>query len=93
MRLRYNRGAISDLDAILAYLSELDPRVAARQISKFEAAARLIAQYPYIGKETGREALRLHVVGQYLMLYEVAADVVTVHYIRHGARKQPWDTD
>jgi hypothetical protein len=31
------------------------------------------------------------VIGNYLMAYEVGAEFITIHYVRHGARQQPWD--
>jgi toxin ParE1/3/4 len=91
MKVRYNRGAASDLDDILAYLKTYSPRAAARQLEKFEQAVRVIAEYPYVGAETGRQSFRRHVVGQYLMVYQVEPDVITIHYVRHGARKRPWE--
>jgi toxin ParE1/3/4 len=93
VRVRYNRGAASDLSEILDYLSRHSPVAASNQLDKFENTTRLIGKFPFIGKETKRPNLRQVVVGDYLMVYEVGADVVTIHYVRHGSRKRPWQTE
>jgi toxin ParE1/3/4 len=93
VRVRYNRGAAADLSEILDYLSRHNPVAASSQLAKFENTVRLIGKFPLIGKETKRPNLRQVVVGDYLMVYEIGADVLTIHYVRHGSRKRPWQTE
>lgn len=91
MRVRYNRGALVDIDEILTYIAGHNPVAAAAQLAKFEAAERLISRNPEIGKQTMRQNLRRIVVGNYLVVYEMAASEIIVHFIRHGARRRPWE--
>ena len=93
MRVRYNRGARADLDEILAYISERNPAAAARLLERFLATERLISRFPEIGTKTTRRNLRRMVIGNYIMAYEVEIDVVSIHYIRHSARKRPWENE
>jgi plasmid stabilization system protein ParE len=93
MKVRYNRGALFDLNEILNYIAERNPAAAAGQLAKFEAAARLIGRNPEIGQLTLREGLRRIVVGRYLMVYEIGAAEITIHYVRHGARQRPWENE
>ena len=93
MRVRYNRGAAADLGEILDYLSRHSPVAASNQLARFENTVQLIGKFPFIGKETKRLNLRQVVVGEYLMVYEIGADVVTIHYVRHGSRKRPWQAE
>ena len=48
---------------------------------------------PEIGSETSRKHFRRLVIGNYLLVYELAGDEAIIHYIRHGARKRPWEND
>ena len=93
MRVKYNRGALNDLNVILSYIGELNPKAAGELLSKFETAIERIAQMPEIGVRTERLDLRKIVVGNYLMVYEYTGTEIIIHYIRHGARKNPWEAD
>jgi toxin ParE1/3/4 len=91
MRLRYERGALADLDEIFAYIAADNPEVAARLVERFEQVAARIARNPYMGEATRKPAFRRFPVGNYLIVYEVGADEVVIHYVRHGARRRPWE--
>jgi plasmid stabilization system protein ParE len=88
MRVRYNRGARADLDEILAYISERNPAAAARLLERFLVTERLLSRFPEIGSKTMRKNLRRMVIGSYIMAYEIASDVILIHYIRHSARSR-----
>jgi hypothetical protein len=30
-------------------------------------------------------------VGNYLIVYELGEEEVVIHYVRHGARRRPWE--
>jgi toxin ParE1/3/4 len=52
MKLRYERGALADLDEIFAYIAHDNPAAAARLVARVEQAAARIAETPYIGEAT-----------------------------------------
>ena len=83
MKLRYSRGALADLDEIFSYIAQDNPQAAARLVSRIER--------PYIGVATRNSNFRRFPVGKYLIVYEIAADEVVIQYVRHGARRQPWE--
>ena len=91
MKLRYERGALSDLDEIFAYIAADNPAAAARLVTRIEEAAERIATSPFMGQTTRRPGFRRFPVGNYLIVYEVGTDEVFIHYVRHGARRRPWE--
>jgi toxin ParE1/3/4 len=91
MRLRYERGALADLDEIFAYIAADNPDAAARLVARIEDVAARIADSPYIGQATRKSGFRRFPIGNYLIVYEVGTDEVIIHYVRHGARKRPWE--
>lgn len=91
MRLRYERGALADLEEIFAYIAQDNPHAAARLAARIEEVAARIAETPYMGEATRKSNFRRFPVGNYLIVYEVGQDEVVVHYIRHGARRRPWE--
>ncbi|MGA3308305.1 MAG: type II toxin-antitoxin system RelE/ParE family toxin [Xanthobacteraceae bacterium] len=91
MKLRYERGALADLDEIFAYIAADNPEAAARLVDRIEDVARRIAASPYMGEATRKSEFRRFPVGNYLIVYEVGKDEVIIHYVRHGARRRPWE--
>jgi addiction module RelE/StbE family toxin len=91
MRVRFNRGALRDLEEIFDYIATVNPRAGAAFVSRIEEAAALIGYAPEIGVKTRRPEFRKFPVGDYLVIYEIMADEVIVQYVRHGARKRPWE--
>ena len=91
MKLRYARGALSDLDEIFAYIARDNPRAAARLVSRIEQVATLIAEQPYVGTVTRTSNVRRFPVGNYLIVYEIRSDEVIIQYVRHGVRRRPWE--
>jgi len=91
MKLRYERGALADLDEIFAYIAEDNRAAAARLVARIEEAAAKIASSPYMGEATRKSAFRRFPIGKYLIVYEVGRDEVVIHYVRHGARRRPWE--
>ena len=85
MKVRYNRGALEDLDNVLSYIAERNPRAARDLLTKFEAAAKRLSQMPEIGVRSERLEMRKIVVGNYLVVYEIKNAEVVIHFIRHGA--------
>jgi toxin ParE1/3/4 len=91
MKLRYERGALADLKEIFEYVATDDRRAAAQLVASIEEAGRLIAVHPYIGAATGRGSFRQFPIGRYLIVYEVGQDEIVVYYVRHSARRRPWE--
>jgi toxin ParE1/3/4 len=91
MKLRYERGALSDLDEIFQYVAKDNPQAASRLVTRIEEVAARIAAFPHIGQATRNPKFRRFPVGKYLIVYEVGEDEVIIHYVRHGARRRPWE--
>jgi len=54
MKLRYERGALADLDEIFTYIAKDNREAAGRLVARIEGVAARIAASPYIG-ETARD--------------------------------------
>ena len=91
MKLRYERGALADLDEIFAYMAADNREAAGRVVARIERVATRIAASPQIGGITRKPGFLRFPVGKYLIVYEVGNDEVIVHYVRHGARPRPWE--
>ena len=91
MKVRWNSSALRGLAETLAYLGEHSPHAAAAFAARVEAAAKLISDFPLIGGETSLRNVRRVVVGRYILVYEIRANEAIISYIRHGARKRPWE--
>jgi len=91
MKLRYERGALADLDEIFAYIAADNREAAGRVVARIERVAKRIAASPRIGGTTRKPRFMRFPVGKYLIVYEVGNDEVIVHYVRHAARPRPWE--
>jgi toxin ParE1/3/4 len=91
MKLRYERGALADLDEIFAYIAQDNREAAARFVARIEETVARIAETPYMGEATRKSGFRRFPVGNYLMVYEVGRNEVVIHYVRHGAQRRPWE--
>jgi toxin ParE1/3/4 len=91
MKLRYERGALADLEEIFEYIAQDNKAAAARLVARIEQVVARIAQTPYMGEATRKSQFRRFPVGSYLIVYEVGEDEVVIHYVRHGARRRPWE--
>src|ERR1700704_1945141 len=91
MKLRYERGALADLDEIFAYIAADNREAAGCLVNRIEHAAALIAVSPHIGGATRKSGIRRFPVGNYLIVYEIGNDEVVVHYVRHAPRPRSWE--
>jgi len=91
MKLRYERGALSDLDEIFAYIAKDNPEAASRLVARVEEIGAKIAASPYLGEATRNPRFRRFPLGKYLIVSAVGEDEVIIHYVRHGARRRPWE--
>jgi len=90
MKLRYERGALADLDEIFSYIAQNNPSAAEQLVARIEETAARIAESPYLGEAARRPPFRRFPVDNYLIVYEVGEDEVVIQYVRHGARRRPW---
>lgn len=88
MRLRYTRSGLTDLEAILAYISARSPRGAERVRARIQAVTDLLLDHPRIGTQTEDPTIRHMTASPYpsLIFYERTDSEIVVHAVRHGAR-------
>lgn len=88
MQLVFAEPAERDLDAIIDYIALDNPAAAEKVFRTIVAAAGRLIRFPEIGR-AGRlpDTRELTVVPlPYLIVYQVAADAVTILAVFHGAR-------
>lgn len=93
MKVRFSREALADLEEIFSYIKERNPVAASELAARIEHLTRLIGHYPLMGKQTKRAEFRQVAFGNYLIVYKILSDEVLVRYIRHAARRRPWEDD
>ncbi len=88
MRIRYTQPALSDLEAILAYISAHSPQGAMRVQTRIQAVIELLVMHPLVGTNTDDSSIRRLPTPPYpyLIFYEAAVDEVIIHALRHSAR-------
>ena len=91
MKLRFERGPLADLEGIFAYIAKDKPGAAAQLVARIEQATARITEQRHLRKATRNPKFRRFPVGNYLIVYEVGSTEVIVHYVRHGARRRPWE--
>jgi len=79
MKLRYERGALADLEEIFDYIAADNQETASRLVARIEEVAAKIAASPYMGEATRKSEFRRFPVGNYLIVYEVGTDEVVIH--------------
>ncbi len=79
--------ALDELDAIRAYLEQLNPAAAARVHETLFAAGNSLAEYPERGRLIAHGRRELVAIFPYLIRYRLRGDVVQVLRVRHGARR------
>jgi len=84
-------AALSPISMRFCVLAQHAREAAAKLVARIENAAARIAETPYMGEATRKPRFRRFPVGNYLIVYEVETDEVIVHYVRHGARRRPWE--
>jgi plasmid stabilization system protein ParE len=91
MKLRYERGALADLEEILAYIAggQSEGGSSPRRSHRRHGAANRGESVH--GRSNAASALSAISCRQHLIVYEVGIDEVFIHYVRHGARPRPWE--
>jgi toxin ParE1/3/4 len=92
MRVTYSPRALAQLDGILTYIEERNPRAAKAVIDHIKATANLLGAFPWIGRPTDEKDVRLRVDTKYpyLIFYKVLEDTEEVRILRvlHGAQRR-----
>jgi toxin ParE1/3/4 len=93
MEIRWQRTALSDLEAIQDYLLERNPPAALRLVSELREAALSLVEHPNRGRPGRVPGTRELVVSgtMYLIPYRVRGEVIEILRVFHGARKWPDD--
>ncbi len=91
MELRWTEEAAADLEHISDYLFENAPGRAAELVREIYKAPSALLTFPYRGRPGKREGTRELVLSPlpYIVVYQIAGDVIHIARIVHGARKWP----
>ncbi|QEG40081.1 type II toxin-antitoxin system RelE/ParE family toxin [Roseimaritima ulvae] len=92
MRVDWTATALSDLDAIHAFIAADSPHYATAVVDRFTARCTQISAFPYSGEmvpEYQREDIREVLEYSYRMIYLVAQPVTWVLAVVHGAKPLP----
>jgi len=91
MQVRWTTAAASDLENIADYLFEKTPQNAARLIREICDAVFALRIYPNRGRPGKKSGTRELVLPSlpYIVVYQVASDVLHVTRILHGAQDWP----
>ena len=89
MRIRYTFAAFAELREIVAYVSSRSPRGARKVYARIRHSIGLLADFPFIGTPTDEPSIRrtLALPYPYVIYYEVTADEIVIHSVRHARRR------
>jgi toxin ParE1/3/4 len=88
VKLRFTLQALSELNAILDYISERSPQGGERVRARLLGLAGFIQGQPHGGRKTSEPGLRRIVATPYpyVVFYEIKDEEVVIVGVRHGAR-------
>lgn len=90
MRIAWTAPALSDLQALRAYIVRDQPSAAARQIEHILAAIGGLVRFPESGRPGRRSGTRELVIGRtpYIVAYRSRGDAIEILRVLHG--RQRW---
>ena len=91
-KIHYIPIAEDDLDSIIDYVLEDDPRNALVLLEKFNVAISKLSDFPYLGsiprdEQIARMNYRILIVESYLVFYVLINDTIEIRRILNGRRK------
>lgn len=88
MKRRLTSRAYRDLENVLSYIHERNPRAATTVAERVEATLDLICEMPLIGRQSARPGTREFPVARapLLIVYRIASDQIEVLTIFHTSR-------
>ena len=91
MKLRWTEEAANDLEQITDYLFENAPGRAGELVREIYDAASALLKFPHRGRPGRKEGTRELVLSPlpYVVVYQIAAEVIHIARILHGAQKWP----
>ena len=90
MKLAWTRLALNDRQAIRSYIAQDNPIAALALDELFTEKASRLADHPGLGRPGRVSSTRKLVVHQhYLMIYDLANDLVRILRVLHTARQWP----
>lgn len=95
MKVRYTETALADLDDLLSYLIERNPRAATTIGKAVEVTIDRVAAFPFSAEATDEPGVRMTPAGRfpYLIFYRAADDEVSILRVLHGARLRPGESE
>ena len=90
LRLVWSEDSIADLEAICAFIGERNFEAAAKLRATAEACAERLAEHPFlyrVGRVLGTREAVIH--PNYILIYEVTRDMVTIRSMIHARRQYP----
>lgn len=95
MTVRYTRDALEDLDRISAYLEELNPSAAAAVLNAIERVISRLGRFPHSAPEIEIAGVRAAPALRfpYIIFYRARQGDIEILYVRHAARRRPWETE
>lgn len=88
MSYRLSSRALSDLESIVDYLSDVNPKAALRLVDRLEERWELLVTQPRSGvlrQDLGPD-LREVIVGEYLSIYRLDDNDIQILRVLHGRR-------
>lgn len=92
MNIRWTHNALSDIEAIEAYISRHSARYARGMIERIFERAKQLESHPLLGAvvpEYGDESIREVLERPYRIIYRVLHDRVDILAVIHSARTMP----
>lgn len=86
MRIVWTDDAVSNLEAIVTYISVFNPVAARRVAERLIEVADSLSEYPNRGRDAGEGRREMTTVWPYILRYRVDGDTVVILRVRHGSR-------
>jgi toxin ParE1/3/4 len=89
-RVRWSSRALSDLEAIAAYIEADSPAYARSVVKKIISATRQLSQFPRSGREVPEfenPSIRELIIYSYRIIYKLDDSVVTILSVIHGKQR------